>query len=64
MAAFATIAVLTLHRGGVQPRLDRRSDRVLTGEQVPRSSSDHAYIALEVVKVIGLILLGIILLTG
>jgi hypothetical protein len=64
IAALVTIAVLTLQLGGVRPRLNRRSERLLAGEHVPRSSAHHVYIALEVVKVVALILLAVILLTG
>jgi hypothetical protein len=39
----------------VRPFLVRRSKRVLNGEQGPRSRAHHAYVALEVVKVLALI---------
>ena len=39
----------------VRPFLVRRSNRVLNGEQGPRSRAHHAYVALEVVKVLALI---------
>jgi hypothetical protein len=58
VAATVTIALLVIQLGLVRPRLNRRSDRVLAGEDVPRSSSHHVYIALEAVKVIALIVLG------
>lgn len=48
----------------VRPRLNRRTNRVLAGEQAPRSSAHHVYIALEVLKVAALVALGIRLLTG
>lgn len=38
----------------VRPRLNRRSDRVLAGEQVPRSRAHYAYVALELAKVAAL----------
>jgi hypothetical protein len=41
----------------VRPFLVRRSNRVLNGEQGPRSRAHHAYVALEVVKVLALITL-------
>ncbi len=47
-------AVLGVQLGLVRPRLTRRSNLVLEGEQVPRSRAHHAYIALEIVKVLGL----------
>jgi hypothetical protein len=64
IAALVTIAVLAAQLSGVRPRLNRRSDRVLAGEHVPRSSAHHVYIALEAVKVAGLILLAGILLAS
>jgi len=38
----------------LRPRLARRSDAVLAGQIAPRSRAHHAYVALEVVKVIAL----------
>ena len=42
--------------------LTRRSDRVLAGEDAPRSAGHHAYVGLELVKVIALLATGIFLL--
>ncbi|MEV8569104.1 hypothetical protein AB0436_26575 [Streptomyces sp. NPDC051322] len=42
----------------IRPRLNRRSDRVLAGEELPRSSAHVFYIAFEAVKVPALIALG------
>lgn len=56
------VAILAVQLGGVRPRLNRRSDRVLAGESVPRSRAHHAYVALESVKVLVLIALGVLLL--
>jgi hypothetical protein len=53
--------VLAAQLGLVRPRLNRRSDRVLAGEDLPRSRGHLAYVALELVKVVGLIALGIVL---
>ncbi|MEV6833255.1 hypothetical protein AB0N17_01765 [Streptomyces sp. NPDC051133] len=47
----------------VRPRLNRRSDRVLAGEELPRSHSHLWYVALELLKVVALIALGAGLLT-
>ncbi|WP_309074891.1 hypothetical protein [Streptomyces sp. NWU339] len=47
--------------GVIRPRLDRRSDRVLAGEQLPRSH--WYYVAFEAVKAVALLALGILLLT-
>ncbi|MDT2005634.1 hypothetical protein FXW78_14360 [Rhodococcus opacus] len=63
LAAGATaVAVLVVQLVGVRPRLTRRSDRVLAGEEVPRSHAHYAYIGLEVVKVVALLVAGILLL--
>ena len=56
------VAVLVLQLGAVRPRLTRRSDRVLAGEDAPRSAAHHVYIALELVKVSALLVAGILLL--
>lgn len=64
IAAGATaIAVLLIQLAVVRPRLSRRSDRVLTGEDVPRSHAHYAYVGLELVKVAALLLTGIFLLS-
>jgi hypothetical protein len=47
----------------VRPRLNRRSDRVLAGETLPRSQLHLAYIGLEVAKVAALVVLGVLLLS-
>lgn len=58
VAAIVAVAVLIVQLAVVRPRLNKRSNHVLAGEDVPRSSSHHAYIALEVSKVIALIVLS------
>ncbi|WP_030183714.1 hypothetical protein [Streptomyces sp. NRRL S-813] len=65
VALTAAVAVLLLAQlVFVRPRLNRRSDRVLAGEDDgPRSRGHLAYVALEVAKVAVLIALGISLLT-
>ena len=62
VAGSAAVAVLVVQLVGVRPRLTRRSDRVLAGEDVPRSHAHYVYIGLEVVKVIALLVTGILLL--
>ena len=52
------VAQLTL----VRPRLNRRSDRILAGEDAPRSRGHLAYVGLEAVKVVALLVTGILLL--
>jgi hypothetical protein len=63
-AGIVVVAGLTIQLGVVRPRLNRRSDQVLAGAHVPRSSSHHGYIAVEIVKVIGLIVLAVAALSG
>ena len=53
VAVVALVAQLVL----VRPFLVRRSNRVLNGERGPRSRAHHAYVALEVVKVLALMTL-------
>jgi hypothetical protein len=59
-----TVTVLALQLLVVRPRLNRRSDRVLAGEDLPRSSGHLNYVALETTKVVALIALGISVLAG
>ncbi len=48
----------------VRPGLNRRSDRVLAGEELPRSRAHLYYVALECLKVLALLALGISVLTA
>ena len=48
----------------VRPRLNRRSARVLAGQDVPRSRAHHAYLGLEALKLAALVALGATLLAG
>jgi hypothetical protein len=54
--------LLAAQLGVVRPRLNRRSDRVLAGEDLPRSRGHLGYVALEGAKVVALAALGIVLL--
>lgn len=59
----AVVAVLLAAQlGVVRPRLNRRSDRVLAGEDLPRSRGHLGYVALEGAKVVALAALGVVLL--
>jgi hypothetical protein len=59
------VAVLTaIQLGAIRPRLNRRSNRVLAGDNVPRSHEHLYYVAIEVAKVIALIALGTTLLVA
>jgi hypothetical protein len=61
-AGAVAVAALLLQLIVVRPPLNRRSDRILAGEDVPRSRVHYAYIALEAVKVVALLVTGIELL--
>ncbi|MFZ0834398.1 MAG: hypothetical protein WAM92_15220 [Mycobacterium sp.] len=59
------LVALTVQLLAVRPRLTRRSDAVLRGDDTARRSRGHyVYVALEVIKVIALAAGGILLLTG
>ena len=67
--AFAVVAVvlLVIQLSAVRPRLNRRSDRVLAGagEGSPARSHAHlAYVVTEVLKVAGLLAVGVSTLIG
>jgi hypothetical protein len=48
----------------VRPALNRRADRVLAGEELPRSRAHLAYVILEVSKVVALVVTGVVALSG
>lgn len=58
----AAVALLVLQLALVRPRLTRRSNAVLAGQDPPRSHAHYAYIALEAAKVAALITAGALLL--
>jgi hypothetical protein len=64
IAVAAAVAVITLlvQVLAVRPRLTRRSDAVLAGGEGPRSRAHWAYVGLEIVKVIALLIAGVLLL--
>ncbi|MDP7702637.1 MULTISPECIES: hypothetical protein [unclassified Mycobacterium] len=65
VAAFSVAAVvLAAQLIAVRPRLTRRSDQVLAGLDAPRSRAHYAYVGLEVVKVVALLVAGILLLNN
>ncbi|WP_016881392.1 MULTISPECIES: hypothetical protein [unclassified Rhodococcus (in: high G+C Gram-positive bacteria)] len=61
-AAMTAVTVLVVQVAVVRPRLTRRSNRVLAGEDVPRSRAHHVYVGLETVKVLALLTTGILFL--
>ena len=54
VASAVVFVALVAQLLGVRPRLARRSDAVLAGQNAPRSRAHYAYVGLEVVKVIAL----------
>jgi hypothetical protein len=57
-------AMLALQLVVVRPRLNLRSDKVLAGQQGPRSRAHYAYVGFEAIKAIALIVAGILLLSS
>jgi hypothetical protein len=57
----AAAVLLAAQLGLVRPRLNRRSDRVLAGEDLPRSHGHFWYVGLELLKVAALLALGVLL---
>lgn len=62
--AAVAVALLAAQLGLIRPRLNRRSDRVLAGEERSQSRAHLSYVAFEVAKVAALIGLGISVLIG
>ena len=55
------VTCLVIQVAIVRPLLGRRSDRVLAGENPPRSRAHYWYVGLEVVKLIALPITGVLL---
>lgn len=55
----APVLLLTIQLAAVRPVLNRRSDRVLAGERLPRSRAHLYYVACELAKVGALLALGV-----
>ncbi|KZS71454.1 hypothetical protein A4G29_23050 [Mycobacterium kansasii] len=64
VALGVALAALALQLIAVRPLLTRRSDRVLAGQEGPRSRAHYVYVGFEVVKVVALVVAGILLLNG
>ncbi|MGV0612336.1 hypothetical protein [Mycobacterium kansasii] len=64
VALGVALAALALQLIAVRPRLTRRSDRVLAGQEGPHSRAHYIYVGFEVVKVVALVVAGILLLNG
>ena len=61
--AFVVVA-LVVQLLVVRPKLTRRSDAVLAGGSAPRSHAHYVYVALEVIKIVALIVGGTLLLSS
>lgn len=64
ICAGVAVLVLVIQLVAVRPRLSRRSDRILAGQDAPRSASHYNYVALEIVKVAALVAAGSLLLAA
>lgn len=64
ICAGVAVLVLVIQLVAVRPRLSRRSDRILAGQDAPRSASHYNYVALEIVKVAALVAAGRLLLAA
>ncbi|TAM72246.1 hypothetical protein [Mycobacterium sp.] len=65
IAAFLTaFAMLAGQLMVVRPFLNRRSAKVLAGLNAPRSRGHYAYVGLEAIKVIALVVAGVLLLVA
>ncbi|MBL1101756.1 hypothetical protein [Streptomyces coffeae] len=53
------VVLLAAQLTAIRPVLNRRSDRVLAGENPPRSRAHHLYVVVESLKVIALVALGV-----
>ncbi len=62
IAVWIAPLALALQLGVIRPRLTARSNAILNGLDAPRSRAHHAYIGLEAVKVVVLMLTGVLLL--
>lgn len=63
-AGAVAVAALLIQLIAVRPPLNRRSDSILAGEDAPHSRAHLAYIALEAIKVVALLVTGIALLAS
>jgi hypothetical protein len=64
IGAAVAILVLAIQLAVVRPRLTRRSDRILAGQDAPRPASHYGYVGLEIDKVAALLATGAALLAA
>ena len=60
----AAVLALMIQVLVVRPALTRRTDAVLAGAEGPRSNAHYVYVVLEVVKVVGLVVTGVLLMAA
>ncbi|MFC8514741.1 hypothetical protein [Streptomyces sp. NPDC057257] len=61
LTAATALLLLAVQLLLIRPALNRRSDRVLRGESLPRSRAHHYYVATETAKALDLLALGLLL---
>ncbi|UPK76468.1 hypothetical protein MU582_07500 [Nocardioidaceae bacterium SCSIO 66511] len=64
VAGGVAVLLLLAQLALVRPRLTKRSDRVLAGQDAPRSHAHLAFVGLESAKVVALLVAGVALLAG
>ncbi|MBV9640402.1 MAG: hypothetical protein JO330_12705 [Mycobacteriaceae bacterium] len=64
VAIIVAVVALAVQLFTVRRWLNRRSDAVLAGQDGPRSRAHYAYIGLELIKVVALLVAGILLLAA
>ncbi len=64
IAAGVAVVALLAQVLAVRPSLSRRSDATLAGTEGPRSRAHWAYVALELFKVVALLVTGVLLLAA
>jgi hypothetical protein len=64
IAGAVAVFILLVQVLVVRPRLTKRSDAVLAGDEGPRSHAHVVYIGFEAVKVVALIIAGVLLLSA
>ena len=63
-AVLVAVGALVVQVLVIRPRLTRRSDAVLAGADGPRSRGHYAYVGIEAIKAVALLVSGILLLTS
>ena len=64
LAVGSVVVVLAVQLLGVRPGLNRRSDQILAGGEVPRSRGHLTYVVLEAAKVVALVVTGVLLVSA